>query len=71
MTKSNIIKRSTVSGRISVSPLGKKKASRFALVEGMTLTKKWERTIALHESEGLKGDALRSAISRSFSKKSR
>ncbi|WP_206599565.1 hypothetical protein [Pseudovibrio sp. W64] len=71
MKKSSNIKRSAESGRFAVAPLGKSKASKFAQVEGMTLTARSRSTITLHESKGLKGDALRSAISGSFTKKFR
>jgi hypothetical protein len=63
------IKRSAKSGRFVTKPLGVSKASKFALVEGMTLSKKNLKAFAECEAIGLKGDALRSAISGSFQKK--
>ena len=69
MTKNQAIKRSVVTGRFASKPLGKGKAKKFAQVEGMVLTQRSSKTISRFEGSGLKGDALRSAITRSFVKK--
>lgn len=68
--KNNIaIKRSAKSGCFVTKPLGVSKASKFALIEGMTLSKENSKAFTEFESNGLKGDALRSAISGTFQKK--
>lgn len=69
MKNNTAIKRSAKSGRFVAKPLGVSKASKFAQVEGMTLSEKSSTTYARLESKGLKGDALRSAITGSFQKK--
>lgn len=66
MKKNTSIARSTSTGRFIIKSLGKGKAERFARVEGMSLTKRSASSISLHEQRGLKGDALRSAITRDF-----
>jgi predicted deacylase len=69
MNKNQTIKRSTVTGRFTSKPLGKEKATKFAKVEGVILTQRSSKTISQFEGSGLKGDALRSAITGSFAKK--
>lgn len=69
MKKNQAIKRSTATGRFVTKPLGKGKATKFSKVEGMSLTGKSATTISRLEGRGLKGDALRSAITGSFVKK--
>lgn len=69
MKKSQAIKRSPVTGRFATKPLGKGKATKFSKVEGMSLSGKSAKTISRFEGRGLKGDALRSAITGSFLKK--
>ena len=69
MKKNQAIKRSAATGRIVSKTLGKDKATKFAQVEGMVLTKKSSKTMSRFQGRGLKGDALRSAITGSFNKK--
>lgn len=69
MKKNQALKRSVTTGRFVTKPLGKGKATKFSMVEGMSLTGKSARTISRFEGNGLKGDALRSAITGSFAKK--
>ena len=66
MKKNSSIARSTLTGRFTTKSLGKGKAERFARVEGLSLTQRSASTISHHEQRGLKGDALRSAITREF-----
>lgn len=68
MDKRQPAKRSTKSARFVMKSLGKAKASKFALVEGMTLNRQSMDTIRKLEVTGLKGDVLRSAINSSFKK---
>lgn len=63
------IKRSASTGRFVTKPLGKGKATKFSNVEGMVLTQRSAKMISRLEGSGLKGDALRSAITGSFDKK--
>lgn len=49
--------------------LGKAKASKFALVEGMSLNSKSRKLINKLERRGLHGDALRKEIISSFATK--
>ncbi|WP_343080221.1 hypothetical protein [Ostreiculturibacter nitratireducens] len=69
MTKTIATSRSTTTGRFSPKPLGKSKAAKFAQVEGITLTAKSKKTLVRLEASGLKGDALRAAITGTFEKK--
>jgi len=69
MKKNQATIRSTAAGRFASKPLGKSKATKFAKVEGMVLTQRSAKTISRFEGNGLKGDALRSAITGSFVKK--
>ena len=69
MTKSQATDRMAANGRFSSKPLGKGKAMRFALVEGLVLSSGSAKTISQFEDSGLKGDALRSAIAGSFMQK--
>ncbi len=66
MTKKNAIKRSAASGRYVTKPIGASKAAKFSKVEGLVLKRKSVKTLKQHKSSGLKGDALRSAITGSF-----
>lgn len=66
MNKSNALKRSATTGRFVTKPLGKGKATKFAKVEGVTTSPKSARTLKTYSDSGLKGDALRSAITGSF-----
>lgn len=52
--------------RFIPKPLGKDKARKFIQVEGMSLNKQSAGTISRLEKKGLKGDALRSAITGTF-----
>jgi hypothetical protein len=69
MAKSTLIGRNATSGKFVSKPLGKEKASKFALVEGMTLSNESKRLLHEAESSGRKGTSLRRAISGSFSTK--
>ena len=66
MKKVTNIARSASSGRFVAKPLGKGKAVKFSQVEGMSLNKRSAGTIERLERQGLKGDALRSAITGAF-----
>lgn len=68
MKKGHIIKRSVATGRFATKSLGKSKASKFALVEGVKLSGRSTKTMSRFESTGLRGDELRSAIVGSFGK---
>lgn len=66
MKKSSAIGRSATTGRFVTKTVGKGKAEKFARVEGMALNKRSAGTISELETRGLKGDALRSAITGKF-----
>ena len=66
MKKNTSIARLTSTGRFITKPLGKGKAEKFAQVEGMSLNKRSAGMILRLEQRGLKGDALRSAITGDF-----
>lgn len=66
MKKSTALKRSATTGRFVTKPLGKDKATKFAKAEGVTTSSKSARTLKTYSNRGLKGDALRSAITGSF-----
>jgi len=66
MKKSSAVKRSATTGRFVSKPLGKSKAAKFAEVEGVTTSARSARTLETYTARGLKGDALRSAITGSF-----
>ncbi|WP_037317498.1 hypothetical protein [Ruegeria halocynthiae] len=66
MKKNSSIARSAASGRFIAKPLGKNKAKKFAQVEGMSLNSQSAGAISRLEERGLKGDALRSAITGQF-----
>lgn len=69
MPRNLSISRSASTGRFTPKPLGKAKAAKFAQVEGMALTEKSKQTLVRLEASGLKGDALRAAITGTFQKK--
>ena len=69
MKKSTALKRSETTGRFVTKPLGKGKAAKFAKVEGVTTSSKSEKTLKTYIARGLKGDALRSAITGTFATK--
>lgn len=69
MAKNTLIGRDSRSGQFVSKALGKSKASKFALVEGMTLNEGSKRALEKFESSGRKGASLREAISGSFSQK--
>lgn len=69
MIKSTTLKRSATTGRFVTKPLGKGKATKFAKVEGITTSSKSAMTLKTYSDRGLKGDALRSAITGSFTMK--
>ena len=66
MKKNSATARSASTGRFVSKPLGKGKAEKFARVEGMSLSKQSAGTYSRLTARGLKGDALRSAISGAF-----
>lgn len=68
MSRSHKISRSTESGKFVTGPLGKSKATKFSLVEGITLNQRSAKVLKSHKSKGLSGHALRTAISKSFVK---
>jgi len=66
--KERVISREgSASGRLFSKALGKSKASKFALVEGLSLNQQSATFAARMERRGLKGDALRAAIASEFS----
>lgn len=62
MAKSTTIARSISSGRYAPRAVGQAKATKFALVEGLSLEAKSLAASALAQSEGLKGDAYRASL---------
>lgn len=66
MNKSITLKRSASTGRFVAKPLGKDKATKFAKIEGVTISAASAKTLETFSDRGLKGDALRSAITESF-----
>ena len=66
MKKGSAITRSAATAPFVSKPLGKGKAEKFARVEGMSLSKRFDGTISNLERRGLKGDAVRSAILGTF-----
>lgn len=69
MNKNTALKRSATTGRFVTKPLGKRKATTFAKVEGVTTNSESAKVLKTHSDRGLKGDALRSAITGSFTSK--
>jgi hypothetical protein len=69
MIKSSTLKRSTTTGHFVTKPLGMGKATKFAKVEGVTTSSKSAKTLKTYSDHGLKGDALRSAITGAFTMK--
>lgn len=69
MNKNTTFKRSATTGRFLIKPLGKDKATKFAKIEGVTTSSKSAKTLKTYSDRGLKGDALRSAITGSFAVK--
>jgi hypothetical protein len=69
MAKNTLIGRDSRSGQFVSKPLGKSKASRFSLVEGISLNDDSKRLLAEFESTGRTGASLRKAISGAFSVK--
>lgn len=70
MAKNLKIGRNARTGQFVPGSLGRSKASKFLLVEGMVLTEDSARIIRQHESAGKTGAALRTAITRSIRQKS-
>ncbi len=68
MSNSQKIRRSAATGRVKTAPIGRSKATKFLLVEGMKLSTKSSNTLNGLKARGLKGDALRTAISGSLKK---
>ena len=64
-----LIKRDSRSGKFVAGPLGRSKAVKFSLVEGVVLSEESSLIIQQHEAAGKNGAALRSAIVRSLRKK--
>ena len=69
MKKSTALKRSATTGRFVTKPLGKGKATKFAKVEGVTTSPSSAKTLRTYAARGLNGDALRSAITGTFTAK--
>ena len=69
MKKTRKAIRSAAAGRFVTKPLGSGKAEKFSQVEGMVMSRESAATLSGLKGRGLTGDALRSAISRSFDKK--
>ncbi len=63
------INRSANTGRFVSKAIGVSKATKFLAVEGMALNAKSAQVLRRCKSEGLAGDALRSAITKQFKKK--
>jgi hypothetical protein len=69
MANNGKIGRDTRTGQFLTKPLGRAKATKFSLVEGVSLTEESARIIHQHQSSGKNGTALRSAIAGSFRQK--
>jgi hypothetical protein len=61
--------RDAKTGKFLVGPLGKPKATKFALVEGVTLSDEAARIMRQHETSGKSGSAFRAALAGSYTKK--
>lgn len=61
----------TLSVKFAAKPLGKSKAAKFSLVEGLTLDPSSTAMMSKLTNKGLSGDALRAEIGKSFAKKLR
>jgi hypothetical protein len=70
MAKPVKIRRDAATGKFLAGPLGRSKASKFSLVEGVTLSDDAARIMRQHQASGKNGSALRSAITGSFRNKS-
>ena len=66
MSKAKIPKRSAASGRYVTGAIGTSKAEKFSAVEGMSLTRQNSGRFMTLKSNGLKGKALRHAITDTF-----
>lgn len=60
------IGRNSQTGQVLARTLGRSKATKFSLVEGVAMTEDSARLIRQHEASGKTGAALRSAITGSF-----
>lgn len=69
MGNSSTLKKSPSTGRFVTKALGKDKATKFSKVEGLTINSKSARIFETFSDRGLKGDALRAAITGKFSTK--
>ena len=61
----------TLSAKLGSKPLGKSKAAKFSLIEGLTLDANSTALTAGLTGKGLQGDALRAEIGKAFAKKLR
>jgi hypothetical protein len=67
--KKILVRPSAASGRFATNRIGKAKASKFALVEGLALNK-WSRSIQRRlRANGLQGYAYRHAVIAEFKRK--
>jgi hypothetical protein len=68
MEKNIRINRSATTGQFVSKAIGSSKATKFLAVEGMALSAESSQALRRYKSEGLAGDALRSAITKRFQK---
>ncbi|WP_075996617.1 hypothetical protein [Salaquimonas pukyongi] len=66
---SKVTQKAASSGRFVTKPIGRSKAAKFTAVEGMSLSKRSSDIMTNLEKSGLKGEALRGAITGKFKKK--
>lgn len=69
MAKNQNSMRSAVTGKFVTKPIGSGKSTKFSAVEGQKLSGKSKSVAANALSSGLRGDAYRSAVTKSFKKK--
>ncbi|WP_047454178.1 hypothetical protein [Rhizobium rhizogenes] len=68
MTKDKKPSRSAPRDKVVTSPIGGRKAAKFALVEGLTMNADSKSLARKLTASGLKGDAYRSEIIKAFKK---
>ncbi|SDK33834.1 hypothetical protein SAMN05428983_4643 [Agrobacterium fabrum] len=68
MTKDTKSSRSAPRDKVVISPIGGRKAAKFALVEGLTMNADSKALARKLAASGLKGDAYRSEIIKAFKK---
>ena len=68
MAKDSKIIRSSTTGKFVTRPIGKRKAEKFAAVEGMHKSVDSKALSGGLSARGLKGDAYRTAVIKAFKK---